>query len=329
MLSPLIIDTIGSLVAASSPLVFAGIGEVLTERVGVINLSLDGSILLAAMTGFAVAFVSGSLLAGVVAAMAVGALIALIVAYGSIALGQNQVAVGFVLTLLCADLSSFLGMPFVRVPGPTVPHWPIPGLVSIPVLGRILFNHNAIVYLSYVVIVAAWWFLAHSRPGLQLRAVGERPEAAYARGIDANRLRYLYTAIGGALVGLAGAAYSLSIKIGWSHGHTTGIGWIALAIVIFGGWSPWRVAMGAYLFGGLKSLGSILQPTMPNVPTQVFQAAPFALMIVALVLVSGDVASGAADRRLPALHPVRILHRLAGWLRGSSPAGLGKTFLPD
>jgi ABC-type uncharacterized transport system permease subunit len=329
VLSPLVIDTIGSLVAASSPLVFAGIGEVLTERVGVVNLSLDGSILLAAMAGFAVAFVSGSLLAGVAAAMAVGALVALIVAYGSIALGQNQVAVGFVLTLLCADLSSFLGMPFVRIPGPTVPHWPIPGLVDIPVIGRILFNHNAMVYLSYVAIVAAWWFLAHSRPGLQLRAVGERPEAAYARGIDANRLRYVYTAVGGAFVGLAGAAYSLSVKIGWSHGHTSGMGWIALAIVIFGGWSPLRVALGAYLFGALKSLGSILQPTMPHVPTQVFQAAPFALMIVALVLVSGEATEGAARQRLPALLPVRLRRTITGLLRGTPPAGLGKTFQPD
>ncbi len=329
MLSPLIIDTIGSLVAASSPLVFAGIGEVLTERVGVVNLSLDGSIALAAMTGFAVAFVSGSVVAGIAAAMVVGALIALIVAYANIALGQNQVAVGFVLTLLCADLSSFLGRPFVRIPGPTVPHWPIPGLVDIPIVGRILFNHNAVVYLSYVSIVLSWWWLAHSRPGLQLRAVGERPEAAYARGIDANRLRYLYTAVGGAFVGLAGAAYSLSIKIGWSHGHTTGIGWIALAIVIFGGWSPVRVALGAYLFGALKSLGSILQPSFPNVPTQVFQAAPFALMIVALVLVSGDTDMGQARRGLAGLLPARVRRLVTGALHGAPPAGLGKTFQPN
>ena len=220
-------------------------------------------------------------------------------------------------------------MPFVRIPGPTVPHWPIPGLVDIPVIGRILFNHNAMVYLSYVVVVATWWFLAHSRPGLQLRAVGERPEAAYARGNDANRLRYVYTAVGGAFVGLAGAAYSLSVKIGWSHGHTSGMGWIALAIVIFGGWSPLRVALGAYLFGALKSLGSILQPTMPHVPTQVFQAAPFALMIVALVLVSWEGTEGAARRACRRCSPARSArdHRpaaghSAGRTRQDVPAGL-------
>ena len=329
MPSPLVIDTIGSLVAASSPLIFAGIGEVLTERAGVVNLSLDGSILLSAMTGFAVALVTGSLLGGVAAAMAVGALVALIVAYGSIALGQNQVAVGFVLTLLCADLSSFLGMPYVRVPGPSMPHWPIPGLADLPVLGRVLFDHNALVYLSYVAVLGTWWWIGHSQPGLRLRAVGERPEAAYARGIDANRLRYIYTAAGGALVGLAGATYSLSVKLGWSHRHTAGMGWIALAIVIFGGWQPLRVAFGAYLFAAFRSLGSILQPTMPNVPTQVFQAAPFALMIVALVIVSGDTASSAARQRLPALLPPRIRRLVSSALRGSPPAGLGRTFQPD
>jgi len=329
MPSPLVIDTLGSLVAASSPLIFAGVGEVLTERAGVVNLSLDGSILLSAMAGFAVALVTGSLLGGVAAAMAVGALVALIVAYASIALGQNQVAVGFVLTLLGADLSSFLGMPYVRVPGPSVPHWPIPGLVDLPVLGRILFNHNVLVYASYLVVLMAWWWIGHSQPGLRLRAVGERPEAAYARGIDVNRLRYVYTAVGGALVGLAGATYSPSVKLGWSHRHTSGMGWIALAIVIFGGWSPVRVALGAYLFAAFKSLGSILQPTMPNVPTQVFQAAPFALMIVALVIVSGDTPASTTWQRLPAFVPPRVRRLIANALRGSPPAGLGKTFQPD
>ena len=132
MAPSLAVQTISSVIAASTPLVFAGIGETLTEKAGVTNLSLDGTILLAAMTAFAVAYLSGSLLLGIVAAMVVGALVALIVAAGSIALKQNQVAVGFVLTLLCADLSSFLGMPFVRVPGPTVPHLPIPVLVDLP-----------------------------------------------------------------------------------------------------------------------------------------------------------------------------------------------------
>ena len=316
----LLLDTIRSVLAASAPLVFAGIGETLSERAGVINLSLDGSILLSAMAGFAVAYLSGSLILGFGAAMLVGALIAWLIAYASIALRLDQVAVGFVLTLLCADLSSFVGQPFVRIPGPSVPHLPIPGLVDIPILGPILFDQDMVFYLSLLTVVGAWLFLNKTQAGLKLRAIGERPEAAFARGINVNRLRYLYTIVGGALVGFSGAAYSLSVKLGWSHRHTGGLGWIALAIVIFGGWSPFRVALGAYLFGLFKSLGSILQPVWPQVPTQVFQAAPFAMMIVVLLLVSGD-----PDRLLYYL-PKRLRPLLSGFLRGAPPAGLGQRF---
>ena len=320
MSQSLAMETIKSVIAASSPLVFAGIGETLTEKAGVVNLSLDGTILLSAMAGFAVAFLSGSLSLGFIAAMIVGAAVALVVAYGSIALKQNQVAIGFVLTLLCADLSSFVGGPFVRKPGPSVPHLPIPGLVDVPVLGSLLFDQNILVYLSYLAIVVSWAWISRTRPGLELRSVGERPEAAFARGVDVNRTRYLYSALGGALVGLAGATYSLSVKLGWSHRHTAGVGWIALAIVIFGGWSPVRVAFGAYFFGALKSLGSILQPTFPAVPTQVFQAAPFALMILALLLVSGDLA------RLRFYLPRRLRPLFSSLVGGTPPAALGKRF---
>jgi ABC-type uncharacterized transport system permease subunit len=324
MAESFIVQTVATVLAASSPLVFAGIGETLTEKVGIVNLSLDGSILLAAMAAFAVAMVSGSLLLGIAVAMAVGACVALIVAYSSIALKQNQVAVGFVLTLLCADLSSFMGNPYVRKPGPSVPNWPVPGLAEIPVLGPMFFDHNLLVYLSYVVVVGAWLWLSKTQPGLRLRSVGERPEAAFTRGISVNKTRYLYTLLGGALVGLAGATYSLSIKLGWSHRHTAGEGWIALAIVIFGGWSPFRVALGAYLFGALKSLGSILQPVFPNVPTQIFQVAPFALMIVVLLLASGD-----ALERMAAMLPMPARRVLAPWLHNAAPAGLGKRFEAD
>jgi simple sugar transport system permease protein len=316
----LVIDTIRTVVAASTPLVFAGVGETLTERVGITNLSLDGSILLSAMAGFAVAFLSGSVLVGFLAAMAVGALIALLVAYSSIALRQDQVAVGFVLTLLAGDLSSFLGKPFVHIPGPSVPHLPIPGLVDIPLLGPALFNQNLVVYLSYILIIGSWLWLFKTGPGLRLRSVGERPEAAFARGVNVQRTRYLYAALGGALVGAAGATYSLSVKLGWSHRHTAGMGWIALAIVIFGGWSPLRVAFGAYLFGVLQSLGSILQPIYPTIPTQIFQAAPFALMIVALLFVSGDV------RRVVSYLPAGLRPWVSWLFPGNPPTGLGKRF---
>ena len=323
MAESLVVQTLASVVAASSPLVFASIGETISEKVGVTNLSLDGSIMLAAMTGFAAAYLSGSLVAGIAGAMLVGALIALVVAVGNIKLRQDQVAVGFILTLLCADLSSFIGKPFVRIPGPSMPHMPIPGLAGIPVLGPIFFNHDLLVYLSYLVVLLTVILFNYTQVGLKLRAVGERPEAAFARGINVNRYRYVFTMLGGALVGLAGATYSLSVKLGWSYHHTAGYGWIALAIVIFGGWNPIRVMLGAYLFGALGSLASILQPSFPDVPTQVFQAAPFALMIITLLLVNAEFIE-----RLPLTMP-RVGQALQHILQGKPPAGLGKRFEQD
>lgn len=320
----LIIKTMASVVAGAAPLVYASIGETITEKSGVINLSLDGSILLSAMTGFAVAYSTDSVPLGFLAAMAIGALMAFIVAFGSITLHQDQVAIGFVLTMLGAELSSFLGNPFVRLRGPSVPHMPLPYLSDIPVIGPIFFNHNWVVYLSYVVILASWIHIFKTQPGLKLQGVGERPEAAFARGSNVNRLRYLYTVLGGSLVGFAGAAYSLSVKLGWSHRHTSGTGWIALAIVIFGGWNPLRVAFGAYLFGSLKALSSILQRVAPALPSQFFNGAPFALMIVVLLLVS----SGWVDRLL--LHlPLRARRIVHDALIGAPPGGLGRVFVKD
>jgi ABC-type uncharacterized transport system permease subunit len=320
----LLVLTLASVVAGAAPLVFAGIGETLNEKAGVLNLSLDGSIMLSAMTAFAVAYMTQSLALGFVAAMVVGAAVALLVAFSSIALKQDQVAVGLVLTLLGSELANFLGNPFVRRPGPSVPYWAIPVLKDIPILGPILFSHNVLVYLSLVLIVAAWVWIFKTKPGLRLQAVGERPEAAFVRGTHVNRMRYTYAAVGGSLVGLAGATYSLSVKLGWSHRHTAGLGWIALAIVIFGGWHPVRVAFGAYLFGFLKSLGSILQTRIPGVPTQVFQVAPFALMIFALLLVSGD----ALDHLLIVV-PAGWRNRVRNLLRASPPGALGTTFERD
>jgi ABC-type uncharacterized transport system permease subunit len=321
-----LLQTLSSIVAASAPVVLASVGEMISEKGGVINLSLDGSIALSAMTGFAVAFSTGSVTLGILAAMTVGALVALVIAFASITLRQEQVAVGFVLTLLCTELADFLGNPFVRRPGPSVPHVPLRYLSDVPVLGPIFFDHNLVVYLSLLSVVLTWWWIYKTQPGLKLQGVGERPESAFARGVDVNRLRYVYTVVGGALVGLAGASYSLSIKLGWSHRHTYGIGWIALAIVIFGGWSPWRVAAGCYLFGILKALGSILQrnPAFAQVPTQIFSSAPFALMIFALLLISSE----GVDRLL-ALLPPRLARHVDRAIRGRSPGGLGKPFVQE
>jgi len=319
-----LIRTLSSVLAVSAPLIYAGIGETLTEKAGVINLSLDGSILLSAMGGFATAYVTGSVIAGFLVAAGIGAAVAGLIAFASITLRQDQVAVGFVLTLLCADLSSFLGNPYVRRPGPSVPHMPIPILADIPIVGPLFFSQDMVVYGSFLLILVSWLWMFKTQPGLRLQGIGERPEAAFARGTNVNRLRYLYTTVGGALVGVAGAAYSLDVKLGWSHNHTAGNGWIALAIVIFGGWHPLRVAFGAYLFGGLKALGSVMQRVAPGVPTQIFQAAPFALLIVALLLVSSNV----LDRLLFFLPP-RLRRRVIHVVRSPPPAALGTPFVEE
>jgi ABC-type uncharacterized transport system permease subunit len=307
--------TLASIVAAASPLVYAAVGETIAEKSGVVNLSLEGTIMLSAMTGFAVSLGTGSVLLGFCAAAAVGMVIAAIVAFASIELRLNQIAVGFVLTLLAIELSSFLGDPYVGRAGKGVTSMPIPLLRDIPVLGRILFQHNLSVYGSYLVIVGAYLFIFKSRRGLEMQGVGERPEAAYARGIPVNRLRYIYTILGGALVGIGGAAFSLDVKLGWREGLTTNFGWIALAIVIFGGWNPVRVALGAYLFGALQTVALKLQPVFPGL-SQVLPLLPFVLMIFALVLVYLQVVRDLADR-----HP--ILRRI---LSAEPPSALGTAF---
>ena len=322
----LLID-LAAVLAASAPLIIATMGETLSERAGVVNLSLDGTMLLAGLAGFVAGARTGSVAAGFVAAALVGALVALALCVTGITLRQSQTAVGFVLALLCTELSSFLGANYVNKPSVAVPHAPIPLLADIPVLGPLLFSHDALIYASFLLVPLVWWFLFRTRAGLMLRALGERPAAAFARGADVNRLRYGYTLLGGLLVGIAGAAYTLDLKQGWSNRHIAGIGWIALAIVIFGGWRPWRVALGCYLFGALQTLASRLQGVLPDLPTQVFQVAPFALMILVLALVNG--ASNPAVARWLAALPAAIgqpLLRLVGRLGTQAPAALGEPF---
>ena len=316
-----IIAVFASIFLQAAPLMIAVVGETLTERAGVINLSLDGSMLLSAMAGFIAAYKTGNVWVGFLAAMAVGAFFALIVAFGAIKLKQSQVAIGFVLTILGDDLSSFLGQNYTRLPGPSLGRYSVPVLSDIPVLGGMFFNQNIVFYIAVLLTLAMWWFLNRSQPGLQLRSVGERPEAAFARGMNVNLIRYLYTIAGGALVGFAGASYSLAIKIGWSEGHTRGLGWIALAIVIFGGWAPIRGAFGAILFGATKTLATVLQQKFPEVSVVAFNSIPWILMILVLLLVGNEWLEDAILKM-----PKGIQRPLRKLLRVSPPLALGETF---
>jgi simple sugar transport system permease protein len=316
-----LVRVLASILLTSAPLIIAVCGETITERAGVINLSLDGSMLMAAMLGFVVALESNNVWLGFLAGAGIGGFFALIVAFGSIRLRASQVAVGFVLTLLGDDLSAFLGQNYTRIPGPTAPHLAIPGLKDLPVVGRIFFDQNIVVYFAIILVFVTWWFLNRTQLGLQLRGSGERPEAAFARGVRVNRLRYLYAVAGGLLVGIAGAAYSLNVKIGWSEGHTRGFGWIALAIVIFGGWSPIGGALGALLFGATKAVSTILQRTFPEVPVVAFNTLPWIMMILVLFLAGSNVLD-----RLVNLMPSRWQPRLRRLLRVQPPMALGSTF---
>jgi simple sugar transport system permease protein len=312
--------TLATIIAAAAPLLFVTAGETISEKSGVINLSLEGSLMLSALAGFAVAFETGNTWFGFAAAAVVGGIFALVVAFSSITLWLNQVAVGFVLASLGIALSSFLGSGYTGKPGGpiAVPSVDIPVLSEIPFLGRVLFSHDIVVYASLLLVFAVWLYMFQTRPGLSLQGVGERPDAAHARGIPVNRLRYLYTVLGGVLVGIGGAAFTLDAKLGWSFLHTRNFGWIALAIVIFGGWHPLRVAAGVLLFGFLQWLALDLQDVFPNM-TQVLPIMPFALMIFALVLVNANALREWADR-----HP-----RWGNIVLGDAPSAIGRHFKPE
>jgi simple sugar transport system permease protein len=320
---------LAGVLASAAPVLFAAIGETFAERSGVINLSVNGTILLSAMASFAVAATTGSLILGFLTGILVGALVALVVAFMNITLRQSQVAVGFVLALMCRDLSYFLGNPYMGLSGPRLPSLVIPLLSDIPLVGPLLFRQDLITYLSFLLIAGAWVWIFRTRPGLGLQSVGERPAAAFVRGLPVQRMRYIYTVVGGALVGLAGPTFSLSVKAGWKGtiSGLDGIGWIALAITIFGGWNPVRAALGAYLFALLQWLGLVVQSSLPGIPSQVLQVAPFPLMILALLLVNIGNAEW-VERTMAGLPDEvrRLVARVLRSLRASPPAALGVPF---
>jgi simple sugar transport system permease protein len=316
---------IASIIAGAAPIVLATLGETLTEKSGMINLALDGTILLAAMAAFAAALHSQSILAGYLCGALVGAAFAALIAIFTIHLGQNQVAVGFVLTLLTRDLAYFIGNPYARRQGPQTEIMPIPLLEEIPFFGPVFLRHHAPVYFSLAMIALCWWYIHRTSPGLALQAVGENPAAAHARGINPARWQLAHAVLGGLLVGLAGACFSLTAKPGWGRPQgAEGTGWIALALVIFGGWHPVKAAAGAYLFAFLQVMGIYFQSWVPAVPSQVFQVAPFPLMIFTLLIMSltqRERAGAGAGRRGRAA-------RLARFFSGRAPAALGRPFRP-
>jgi simple sugar transport system permease protein len=274
-------------VTAGTPLVLAGTGELLTERSGVLNLGVEGMMLAGAVTGFAVAVLTQSPWVAAAMAMLAGATLALAHAGLAVSLRVEQVTAGLALTLFGAGLSAFLGKPLIGVPNP-VPFRAValPGLAAIPGLGPVLFRQDALVYLTYVLVPVTWWWLMRTRPGLHLRACGESPATADAMGIDVARTRYGATVAGGALAGLAGGYLSLAYTPAWTDGMTAGLGWIALALVVFATWNPLRLLGGAYLFGAVDALGFRAQLLGVETSSILLRMLPYVFTLAVLLVIT-------------------------------------------
>ena len=286
---------IASLMVAATPLLLAAIGELVVEKAGVLNLGVEGMMITGAIAGFAAAVETGSPLMGFVAAALAGAILSLLfVVLTQIALA-NQVASGLALTLFGLGLSALMGQKYVGVKPPQMGRIDIPVLSDLPVFGRILFSHDIVLYFGIALTAVVWAVLKYSRIGLILRAVGENHDAAHALGYKVVKIRTLAILFGGACAGLGGAYISLIRVPQWTEGMTAGVGWIALALVVFASWKPWRALLGAYLFGGITVLQLNLQAAGVAIPVEYLAMSPYLITIVVLVILSADKSSAPAS----------------------------------
>lgn len=292
--------------AAGTPLVFAALGELVTEKSGVLNLGVEGMMLVGAVTSFMVAATTGSPWLGVAAGMLAGAALSLVFAVLTLSLMANQVATGLALSLFGVGLSAFIGLNYVSIVIDGIKPFDIPGLSGLPLVGKLLFGHSPLVYLSLALFAAIRWFLYRTRPGLVLRAVGESPQSAHAIGYPVVRIRYFAVMFGGACAGLGGAYLAVAYTPLWTEGMTAGRGWIALALVVFATWRPWRVVAGAYLFGGVTLATFQAQALGVTVPSQLLSMLPYLATIVVLAIISRDATA----------------------IRLNAPASLGRPFHP-
>ena len=296
-----------TIATASTPLLIAAIGELVVERSGVLNLGVEGMMVIGAVCGFAAALMTGSPWIGVLAAIIAGMLLSLLFGFLAISLATNQVATGLSLTLLGIGLSGMIGENFVGQAGIRLPNLDIPVLTDIPMLGRLIFGQDPLFYISLALTAGVMWFLFKTRTGLTLRAIGDSHKSAHALGINVLKYRYLAVMFGGGCAGLAGAHLSLVYTPQWVENMTAGRGWIALALVVFASWRPWRVIGGAYLFGAV-TIGQLHAQALGfGIPSQFLSSLPYVATIVVLVLIS-------RNRRLMVMN---------------TPASLAQPFVPD
>jgi len=293
-----------STVLSATPLLLAAAGELVTEKSGVLNLGVEGMMIVGAVVGFGVELDSGSAVAGFAAAAAAGALLAALFGILTLLFLANQVATGLALTIFGLGLSALIGAGYIGKPLPNLPRLDIPGLSDLPVIGPLIFGQDAMVYLSVALTVAVAWFLSRTRAGLVLRSVGENQEAAHALGYPVRRIRLLAVLFGGAMAGLGGAYLSLAYTPLWSQAMTSGRGWIALALVVFATWKPWRLLLGAYLFGFFSIVQLHAQGLAVPIAPEFLSMLPYLATILVLVIISRD----------------------AKRIRLNAPASLGKAF---
>lgn len=286
---------IASLMVASVPIILAAIGELVVEKAGVLNLGVEGMMIMGAICGFATAVGTGSPVLGFVGGALGAAALSLVFAVLTQIFLANQVATGLALTLFGLGLSSMIGQSYVGIKPPATGEVPMGPLADIPFLGKVLFSHDWMVYVSIFVIAAVWAVLKYTRTGLILRAVGENHDAAHALGYKVTRIRVLAILFGGAMAGLGGAYISLIRVPQWTDGITAGAGWIALAIVVFASWKPWRVLLGAYLFGGITVLQLNLQAAGARIPVEYLSMSPYLITILVLVIMSSGKGKAALN----------------------------------
>jgi general nucleoside transport system permease protein len=284
----LLTSFIVSVIAAATPLLLAATGELVAERAGVLNLGVEGMMLVGAVTGFAVGHATGSTLLGAAAAMLGGMVLAGIFGFLTLSMLCNQIAAGLALTIFGRGFSALMGAKFVGIAGPTMPKLDLPVLSSLPAIGPILFHHDALVYASFLILAATAWFLYRSHAGLVLRAVGDSHDAAHAIGYPVIAIRHAAVLFGGAMAGLGGGYMSLAYNPLWAENMTAGRGWIALALVVFAAWRPAWLLLGAYLFGGIMYLSLYLQGMGVPIPSPFISSLPYLATVTVLAIISRD-----------------------------------------
>jgi len=301
-----VVPVILTVITAATPLTFAAIGELITEKSGVLNLGVEGMMLAGAVAAFVTATVTGNYIFAVAAGAFAGMFMAFLFGILTLSLMANQVATGLALTLFGIGISALIGQDFVGVPVASLAKLNIAGLSDLPIIGPILFGQDALVYLSFVLVFATSWFLYKTKGGLILRAVGDSHDAAHSIGYSVLGIRYLAVLFGGAMSGIGGAYLSLAYTPMWAENMTAGRGWIALALIVFATWKPGLVLVGAYMFGGITILQLHAQAAGLELPSQVLSMLPYVATIVVLVFISKDESR----------------------IRKHAPACLGKIFHP-